>query len=115
MEEIETEKLARAVQRLKRKQEQIILKETEKQAKEKEIQQRVALKKQRDVFKRNRAEQLQRMKMVTLYKAMVTRPLKKKFAQDEKQTLKDNKKSLTLAKKNLKKGVNLKTITVAIK
>ena len=115
MEEIEQEKLARAVQRLRRKQEQMILKETDKQVKEKERQQQIALKKQRDVFKRNRAEQLQRMKIVSLYKAMVTRPLKKKFAQDEKQTLKENKKSLALAKKNLKKRQNLKTITVAIK
>jgi hypothetical protein len=115
MEEIEQEKLARAVQRLQRKQEQMILKETDKQVKEKERQQRAALKRQRDVFKRNRTEQLQRMKIVTLYKAMVTRPLKKKFAQDEKQTLKENKKSLALAKKNLKKHQNLKTITVAIK
>ena len=79
-----------------------------KQAKEEEKRQRAEL-------KRNRAKELEKMKMIALYKTMVIRPLKKKFIQDDKQTLKENKKSLALAKKNLKKRVNLKTITVAIK
>ena len=108
MEEIEQEKLARAVQSLQRKQEKRILDEAMKQAKEEEKRQRAEL-------KRNRAKELEKMKMIALYKTMVIRPLKKKFIQDDKQTLKENKKSLALAKKNLKKRVNLKTITVAIK